>query len=78
MNSPQFGLRVAGTIFGLVCLAHLVRLLLQFRVMLGSHPVPVWMNGIGFVVTGFLAYWLWCLSLPVRPPAETPPPPAKP
>ena len=74
MNSPQFGLRVAGTIFGLVCLAHLVRLLLQFQVVLGSHPVPVWMNAVGFVVTGALAFWLWRLSVPAGTPAATPPP----
>ena len=73
MNSPQFGLRVAAAIFGLVCFAHLVRLVLRFQIMLGSHPVPVWMNGIGFVVSGFLAYWLWRLSRR----AGAPPPPAK-
>jgi hypothetical protein len=73
MNSPQFGLRVAGTIFGLVCLAHLVRLFIQFPVMIGSHPVPVWMNGVAGIVTGLLAFWLWRLSLP----AGAPEPPAK-
>lgn len=67
MNSPQLGLRVAGSIFGLVCLAHLGRLVLQFQVMLGGYAVPVWINGIGFVVTGLLAFWLWRLSLPATP-----------
>lgn len=72
MNSPQFGLRVAGTIFGLVCLAHLARLLIGFQLMLGSHPVPLWMNGVAFVFTGLLAFWLWRLSLsPVAPPSTS-------
>jgi len=73
MNSPQLGLRVAGTIFGLVCLAHLVRLFVRFQVMLGGHPVPVWMNAIGFIVTGLLAFWLWRLSLPADAPANQAP-----
>ncbi len=63
MNSPPFGLRVAGTIFGLVCLAHLVRLVLRFQLMLGSYAVPLWMNGVAFVITGLLAFWLWHLSM---------------
>lgn len=73
MSSPQFGLRVASTIFGLVCLAHLVRLFSQFQIVLGRYPVPVWMSGIGFVVPGLLAYWLWSLSRS----AGTPPPSPK-
>ena len=77
MNSPQLGLRVAGTLFGLVCLAHLVRLFIRFPVMIGSHPVPVWMNGAGVVVTGLLAFWLWRLSLCAGTPTSTQPPPAK-
>ena len=78
MNSPQLGLRIAGTIFGLVCLAHLVRLFLPFSVMVGSHAVPVWLSAAGFIVTGLLAFWLWTLSLPAAAPGTEPPPPAKP
>ena len=79
MNSPQFGLRVAGTIFGLVCLAQLMRLLLRFQLILGSHPVPLWLNGVAFVFTGLLAIWLWNLSVPAKPAAPATPqtPPAK-
>ena len=73
MNSPQCGLRLAGTIFGLVCLAHLVRLLNGSQVMISSYLVPMWLSGAGFVVSGLLALWLWRLSLP----AGTVPPPAK-
>ena len=76
MNSTQLGLRVAGTLFGLVCLGHLARLLLRLQVMLGSYPVPVWMSGLAFVVTGLLCLWLWRLSMPARPAA--PPAPSAP
>ena len=64
MNSPVLGLRVASVLFGLGCLAHLVRLIRGFQVLIGSHPVPMWMSGAGFVVLGLLCFWFWQLSLP--------------
>jgi hypothetical protein len=53
---------VAGTISGLVCLAHVVRLFTQFPISLSGYPVPVWMSGIGIIVAGSLAWWFWSLS----------------
>lgn len=70
MNSPALGLRVASAIFGLVCLAHLVRFLKPFQVMVGSHAIPLWLSGAGILVTGALCVWLWLLSVPAKP---TPP-----
>jgi hypothetical protein len=67
MNSPVCGLRVAGILTGLGCLAHLVRLLRPFQVMIGSHSVPVWANGVGFVVLGLLSFWFWKLSVAAKP-----------
>jgi len=67
MNSIQLALRVAGTIFGVVCLAHLARLLLKLPVIIGGYHLPVWISGGGFIIAGLLALWLWQLSLP---PAE--------
>ena len=67
MNSPQFGLRVAGTIFGLVCLGHLVRLLNHTSVTVGSYSVPLWLSGLGLVATGLLCFWLWRLSVSAKP-----------
>lgn len=67
MNSPKIGLRVAGSIFGLACLAHLVRLLQQTSLVIGGFTVPMWISGPGLVVTGLLCFWLWKLSLPSIP-----------
>ena len=50
MNSPVCGLRVASIIAGFGCLAHLVRLFLGFQVLIGNHPIPVWLSGAGVVV----------------------------
>ena len=64
MNSIQLGLRVAGTVFALVCLAHLCRLVLHVPVILGGHDVPAWLSGLAAVGSGLLGLWLWLLSLP--------------
>jgi hypothetical protein len=73
MNSPASGLRVASVITGLVSIAHLARLFLHFQILIGSHPVPVWMSGGVFVVSGLLSFWLWKLSLPAKPAAPATP-----
>ncbi|MFZ5496339.1 MAG: hypothetical protein ACOZE5_13530 [Verrucomicrobiota bacterium] len=69
LNSPQLGLRVASTLFGLACLAHLVRLLQQTSLTIGGFTVPVWVSAPGLVVTGLLCFWLWKLSMPAKPTA---------
>ena len=73
VNAPVCGLRVASIIFGVVCVGHLVRLLRQIHVMVGSHPLPLWVSGVGLVITGLLCFWLWKLSLPAKPAAPTTP-----
>jgi hypothetical protein len=63
MNSQALGLRVAGTIFGLMCLVHLYRLLLSpFTVQVGSHQMPVMGSLIIAIVAGLLSIWMWRLS----------------
>lgn len=49
-------LRTAGTIFGLVGILHLLRLLLGWSVVIGGYTFPVWPSWIGAFVAGFLAY----------------------
>lgn len=67
MNSPQFGLRVAATIFGLVCLAQLARLALRVEVVAAGITVPFWPSGVAVVITGGLCVWLWRLSAVAKP-----------
>ena len=62
MKSQVIGLRVGGTICGLVCCGHLVRLVAQFEVTVGGHPIPFWASVVACLITGGLSLWLWKLS----------------
>src|ERR1700730_15289505 len=57
MNSQTLGLRLAGIIFGLVCLGHLWRLIRQTDVMFGSHHVPMWPSVVGLIIAGVMSIW---------------------
>lgn len=63
MNNQTLGLRAAGTIFGLVALAHLLRLVTWTEVMIAGHPVPFWPSALAALAAGGLSLWLWKLSI---------------
>lgn len=62
MKSRTLGLRVAGTMFGLLCLAQLLRLATEFEVVLAGHKLPLWPSAVAVVIAGALSLWLWKLS----------------
>jgi hypothetical protein len=62
MNSPTLGLKVAGVVFGLMCLAQLLRLVIRLDVLVAGHQVPLWPSGLAFVILGGLSLWMWRLS----------------
>jgi hypothetical protein len=62
MKSQIFGLRVAGTVFALVCLGHLLRIITQVDVLIAGRLIPVWLNAAGVVIAGALSLWMWRLS----------------
>lgn len=62
MNSKIIALRISGTIFGIVTLLHMVRILTGIVVVIGNWYLPYWVNIMGFFGTGFLTIWLWWLS----------------
>ena len=62
MNSQTVGLRVAGTIFGLMCLAQLLRIVTRFEVLVAGHQMPLWPSAFGLVIAGGLSLWMWKLS----------------
>jgi hypothetical protein len=62
MNSQRAGLRVAGLVFGLVCLGHLWRLIAHADVRIGSHSIPMWLSVFGAIVSAGLSLWMWKLA----------------
>ena len=63
MNSQRTGLRVAGIIFGIICIVHLYRLLFSpFTLQIGSHQLPIWGSAVAMVIAGGLSVWMWRLS----------------
>jgi hypothetical protein len=62
MNSPMIGLRSAGVVFGLMCLAQILRLVMQPTVQVAGHLMPLWPSVLAAVILAGLAYWMWNLS----------------
>ena len=62
MNSQILGLRVASVIFGLISIAHLIRLIIRPEVLVGGYLVPLWPSVPAFLVLGGLSLWLWKLA----------------
>lgn len=56
MNQKAFCI-VAGIIFALVALFHLVRIIMDWPIVIGEWSVPMWVSWLGFVVVGALAFF---------------------
>jgi hypothetical protein len=62
MNSQTLGLRVAGIIFAIFALGHLLRLITQAEVLVAGNQIPMWVSVVALIVAGGLSLWLWRLS----------------
>ena len=51
--------KVATLFLTLISLAHLLRILFNVPITLGSMVVPVWASLLAVLGTGLLAVWLW-------------------
>lgn len=47
---------LAGSLFLVVAIAHLARLMFGLDVILGGFELPLWLSWIGVFVTGYLSY----------------------
>jgi hypothetical protein len=54
MDRKTFSM-LAGIIFTLVALFHLVRIFMEWTVIIGDWPIPMWVSWIALVVAGGLA-----------------------
>lgn len=50
-------LQISGALFGLIALAHLLRLFRHWPVDLAGHAVPLWASLVGLIVAGGLSIW---------------------
>ena len=55
-------IHITGTLFGLIALLHVVRLINGWPAVIGAWTVPLWMSAIGVVVAGFLVWSAWRLG----------------
>jgi hypothetical protein len=62
MNSPRTGLRVAGVIFAIFAIGHVVRLINHAQVTVGTQTIPMGVSWIALIVAVILCVWLWRLS----------------
>ena len=56
MNDRSFPL-IAGIIFALVALLHILRVYMGWPVVVGGWSVPMWVSWIGLIVVGGLGYF---------------------
>jgi hypothetical protein len=62
MNSQRTGLRVASIIFAIFAIGHLLRLINQIPVQVGSHQIPMGLSWVALIISAILCLWLWRLS----------------
>ena len=55
-------MRLAGTIFGIVCILHLLRVITGVPVEIDGWLLPMWVNWMGFFGAGALSVGLWYFS----------------
>jgi hypothetical protein len=52
-------LLVAGIIFGIVALMHMLRLFYQAEVIITGKVIPMWVSIIGFIIPLALSIWMF-------------------
>jgi hypothetical protein len=62
MNSQKTGLRVASVIFAIFAIGHLLRLIKQAQVTVGTHTIPMGVSWVALIVAAILCIWMWRLS----------------
>ena len=53
---------VAGCLFALVAITHLLRLYFGIEIMAANYVVPMMVSSVGAIVTGLLAIWMFVAS----------------
>ncbi len=48
--------QLAAAIFLIVAVAHVLRLIFKWAVVIAGWQVPMWLSAVAFVITAYLAY----------------------
>ncbi len=64
-SSPYAAMIVAGIVFALVALMHLLRLIYKTRIMVGEKIISMKVSVLGFVVALVLSIWMFASSTAV-------------
>jgi hypothetical protein len=67
MTSPRTGLRVASVLFGIFAIGHLIRLLNQIPVQVGTNQIPMGLSWVALIIAAILCIWFWMLSSRTAP-----------
>ena len=62
MTNQRFGLRIAGLIFALIAIVHVIRLIVGLQIQIGAQTIPMWPSVVAAVVFGVLGLWFWRLA----------------
>ncbi len=54
-------LRVSSTLFALVTLGHLVRMIARWPLVIAGRPMPAFASLVVLIVTGSMTVWAWRL-----------------
>ena len=54
MSSQASGLRVASVIFALFAIGHVVRLVKQAQVTVGTYQIPMWVSVVALIIAAIL------------------------
>jgi uncharacterized membrane protein len=55
----NIALKVAGTIFLLMALLHLLRVIFNIEVVVAGFTAPIWLSIVGFIFALALALWMF-------------------
>ena len=50
-------LQISGALFGIIALAHLLRLVRHWPIDIGGHMVPLGLSWLGLLLAGGLSVW---------------------
>lgn len=59
METKKTALNVAGVVFFLVGVLHLLRLIFKLEVIIANFTVPSWVSIVGFLVAFSLSLWMF-------------------